>query len=166
MVRLAKFPLSVAPARRKLRPAEASDPVVPDTISVNTARCTWETIDGETMVIDTNSGELFALRGLAASVWDSLVGGQATAQSLAAEAGRRYGARAHDDLAVLLGVLIDAQLLVPCALATEAEPAWPGVYEQPTLDRFDDIADILTLDPIHDVEPSAGWPYPHGGEKA
>jgi len=160
------FDLSVAPARRVVRPAKASDTVSPDTLSVNIAKCTWETIDGETMVIDTNSGELFALRGLAASVWDSLVGGQATAQSLAAEAGRRYGARAHDDLAVLLGVLIDAQLLVPCALATEAEPAWPGVYEQPTLDRFDDIADILTLDPIHDVEPSAGWPYPHGGEKA
>ena len=60
--------------------------MIPDTLSVNTARCTWETIDGETMVIDTSNGELFVLRGLAASVWDNLVGGQATAQSLAAEA--------------------------------------------------------------------------------
>jgi hypothetical protein len=36
---------------------------------------------------------------------------------------------------------------------------WPQKAEPPTFERFDDIADILTLDPIHDVQSDAGWPF-------
>ncbi len=130
-----------------------------DPITVNAGRCTWETIDDETMVIDTLTGELFALRGLAAPVWDSLVGRQASAASLAAEAGARYGGTAAAELGAVLDELTRAQLLASSDIDAAAVPAWPARYEAATLDRFDDIADILTLDPIHDVDPEEGWPF-------
>ena len=27
------------------------------------------------------------------------------------------------------------------------------------LERFEDLADMLALDPVHDVDPKAGWPF-------
>ena len=36
--------------------------------------------------------------------------------------------------------------------------AWPDTYEPPTLKKYDDMADLLLVDPIHDVAAETGWP--------
>jgi hypothetical protein len=40
---------------------------------------------------------------------------------------------------------------------------WPDSFAPPALERYDDIANIITMDPIHDVDQSAGWPRRSGG---
>jgi hypothetical protein len=32
-------------------------------------------------------------------------------------------------------------------------------FEEPALEGFTDLEDLLLLDPVHEVEPSRGWPY-------
>jgi len=39
-----------------------------------------------------------------------------------------------------------------------AELPWPDSFVPPGLEKYDDIADIITMDPIHDVDPAKGWP--------
>jgi hypothetical protein len=125
-------------------------------VMVNSSRCTSETLGDETLVIDTVSGTLYVLRGLGATVWVALTKNAARPSLLVEQATERFGSEVGDALGTTLAGL--APLFV-----TGSEEMlvmdWPQTAEPPMLERFDDIADILTLDPIHDVQPDAGWPY-------
>ena len=39
-----------------------------------------------------------------------------------------------------------------------APTAWPNAYTAPQIERYDDIADIMMMDPIHEVDKTLGWP--------
>lgn len=140
----------------------ASDPNnahIPDfeiLVMVDSARCTSETLGDETLVIDTVSGTLYVLRGLGATVWVALTKSPARRSVLVEQANERFGSEVGDALETMLFGL--APLFVAAPEGTLVMD-WPQSAEPPTLERFDDIADILTLDPIHDVQPDAGWPF-------
>lgn len=125
-------------------------------VMVDSTRCTSETLGDETLVIDTVSGTLYVLRGLGATVWVALTKNAARPSLLVEQATERFGSEVGDALGTTLAGL------APLFVAESEEMLvmdWPQSAEPPTLERFDDIADILTLDPIHDVQPDAGWPF-------
>ena len=35
-----------------------------------------------------------------------------------------------------------------------------GGFDEPVLHKYEDMKDMLLLDPIHDVDDEAGWPQP------
>lgn len=139
---------------------------------VDTTRFLHETFDGDTVIIDTVTGRLSVLSGLGADVWARLVAptGVAT-EELLADVGATYGPAAADETKTFLDDVTAAAMLQPVdqppspdplhaaddAQAASAPP-WPAVYASPSLEVFDDIADIMTMDPIHDVDVSEGWP--------
>ena len=45
-------------------------------------------------------------------------------------------------------------------------PRYPrGIpYLPPQLERFEDVRDLLLIDPIHQVDPELGWPRKNGQE--
>jgi hypothetical protein len=125
-------------------------------IIVDSSRCTFETLGDETLVIDTTTGTLFVLRGLAVGVWSALTLGAARPSVLILEATTRYGAGTGEVLRSMFDGLAG---VFATATVETAVIEWPESAQPPTFERFDDIADILTLDPIHDVLPEAGWPF-------
>lgn len=131
-------------------------------LTVDPARCTWEELDGETLVIDTTTGTLVVLRGLATDVWRGLTGGASTVPALVDEATRRYGADVGGALAGVLDTMLPLLSVSDGHDMSDAAVPWPQAAEPPAIERFDEIAEILTLDPIHDVEPGAGWPFEPG----
>jgi len=132
---------------------------MPDTLIANTARFSHETIDDETVLIDNESGHLLLISGIGSFIWEWLAAG-ATAESIRAEASIRYGASAGEACRTFLQSLVDAGLAV--VAAAPASPAdgreWPAEFTAPLLERYDDISTIIAMDPIHDVDQSAGWP--------
>jgi len=147
---------------RYLWVAMASDPKnshIPDLaipVMVDSSRCTSETLGDETLVIDTVSGTLYVLRGLGATVWVALTKNAARPSLLVEQATERFGSEVGDALGAMLEGL--SELFVAGSGETPVVD-WPQKAEPPTFERFDDIADILTLDPIHDVQPDVGWPF-------
>jgi len=125
-------------------------------VMVDSARCTSETIGDETLVIDTVSGTLYVLRGLGATVWVALTKNAAQPSLLVEQATERFGSEVGDALGEMLEGLSG---LFVAGSGESPVVDWPQRAEPPTIERFDDIADILTLDPIHDVQSDAGWPY-------
>lgn len=121
-----------------------------------------ETVDGEALVIHTPSGTYFSLEGTAEYVWNALLDGH-TPDDIAAA----YADTGRDDPAsVTVAVehfarqLQDEQLLVPCdqrAATGVLEPA-PHPFAAPALQKFTDLQELLLVDPIHEVDPHAGWP--------
>jgi hypothetical protein len=133
---------------------------------VNVSRFPHETIDGETIVIDSETGHVLLLTSVASVLWSHLVGG-ASPKALANEVEARFGTEAANATRSFIQELRAADIIVPTAHAepTAAGPLpWPECFTAPVLERYDDIANIIAMDPIHDVGP-AGWPRP-GNPKA
>jgi hypothetical protein len=129
-------------------------------LGVNTVRFAHETIDGETILIDSETGHMLLLTNVASVLWGHLIGG-ASLDALVGEVESRFGAESADATRRFLDELRKADILVPTL--GDAEPdscaslPWPRNFTSPVLERYDDIANIIAMDPIHDVSP-AGWP--------
>lgn len=119
-----------------------------------------EDFDGEFVVLDLRSGKYFSLAQGASLLWRALLAGHSLA-TLTAGLGeadpRRTDAARVVDLLVGSGLLAatDGASSGPDDLVAEFA-ASNGAF---TVDVFDDLADLLVADPIHDVDPEAGWPH-------
>lgn len=122
-----------------------------------------ETLADETLVIDTATGVFFSLRGVASAAW-WMLDGMATVSELRAAVIDRYGTRisVDDDLGQFV-LALEADGLVTEASGPRTEPLrapedWPEQYTAPVVKKYDDMADLLLVDPIHDVADDTGWP--------
>ena len=119
--------------------------------------------DGEAAVIDLRSGSYFSLNPTGALLWPLLVEGTTTA-ALVEHAGRVTTGEDDPTLAVeaFLAALLGEDLVEAVDdVADEATPeptAEPVPFVAPELQRFDDLQELLLLDPIHDVS-TEGWPH-------
>ena len=134
----------------------------------DTGRFPNDTIDGETVLIDSEKGHLFLFMGIGPQVWERLIAG-ASVDALVNDVSARYGEAAAVPTRSFIEALEQAQMLrndpAPSAAPHSASTAWPETFIAPTLERYDQIADIISMDPIHEVDPNKGWPH-RPGEKA
>src|SRR5689334_6442282 len=120
----------------------------------------------EVLIVDTESGRYFSLRGCAADIW-SLIESGATVNDIITELGRRYdGAPEEIGAAVhrCLGDLRVNDLVREAEAGSGKIPASSGSTSRlpltaPVVERFTDMENLLLLDPIHNVS-DMGWPRP------
>ncbi len=136
---------------------------------VNTPTVTHETIDGEAVIINLDSGNYYSLVDAGSFIW-SLVERGASASEVQQLVQRSYEGNATEiDRGVqeLLAQLQLENLIVPVDGADDlAELNLPSqnghakpAFSAPLLNKFSDMQELLLLDPIHDVD-EAGWPKP------
>jgi Coenzyme PQQ synthesis protein D (PqqD) len=120
-------------------------------------RVVSETIDGEVVAIDLESGSYYSLEGPAARAWEAIRAGQdldGVVAAVAAECGVDAD-EARADVAAFLAELESEGLL---AVGNGSAPSGPGPGSvQLVLHRYTDMQDLIVLDPIHDVD-ETGWP--------
>jgi hypothetical protein len=139
---------------------------------VDSGRIVHETIDGETIVIDLETGTYYSLRGSGPEVWALLVAGWSD-EKVIAELQRRHaedGETVPAATSALIDQLHEEGLLEECErdgqMVPELEAAQPGEsFAPPVFERFTDMEYFLMLDPIHEVEGS-GWPHVPAGDPA
>lgn len=124
-----------------------------------------ETIDDEVIIVNLDSGCYYSMDGVGARIWSALARG-AGAPEIARELAAQYDASdAELDAAVneLLADLESEGLIVarPADAPTRpAPPPAPGTrqpFTAPVLHKYDDMQDLLVLDPIQEVD-ETGWP--------
>ncbi len=137
---------------------------------INTPTVTHETIDGEAVIINLDSGNYYSLIESGSFIW-SIIGRGASANEVQDLVQQTYQGNAADiDRGVqeLLAQLQQENLIVPIdgAPAVELANALPSnnghekpLFNAPSLNKFSDMQELLLLDPIHDVD-EAGWPKP------
>ena len=125
-----------------------------------------ETIDGEVVAINLETGAYYSLRDSAAAIWAGVERAAPVDEVVVAiEAGfdgNGIGAEARR----FLSELEEEGLIRPAArpaerLSPSTGPSRPFV--PPVLERYDDMEDLLLLDPVHDVD-AQGWPQPAPGQ--
>ncbi len=133
------------------------------TLFADTARFPHDTIDGETVLIDSQLGHLFLFTGLGPWLWQRMVRG-ATFNTVVGEVTARFGPDAAEPTRRFLESLETAKLLrsddLPAEMADE-DPSviFPDTFVAPGIERYEDISDIITMDPIHDIDTAKGWPH-------
>jgi hypothetical protein len=143
---------------------------VADRYRVNQPTVIHQTIDGETVIIHLERGLYYSLDEIGAEVWQGVAAGR-SASEVAARLGTRYPSQQADvDAAVVALVdrlqaeelIVRADVRPPTNGQTadeRAETGGPldGPFRPPRLERFEDLQDLLLLDPIHAVD-ETGWP--------
>ena len=134
----------------------------------NKPRMVDETVDGETLIIDMVSGSYFSCVGASAAAWIALSHGATAAETarLLSATYRIATSEAERDVEQFVATLLGDEVLV---VLEEGDPTnggppaldTPGHEYQPLrLERYTDLADLILLDPVHDVS-VAGWPSRH-----
>ena len=137
---------------------------------INTPTVTHETIDGEAVIINLESGNYYSLIESGSLIWALLEKGASASevQNLVQQAYQGNATDIDRSVQELLVQLQQENLIVPVDEATavdltEVLPAQNSdekpSFSAPALNKFSDMKELLLLDPIHDVD-DAGWPKP------
>ena len=122
--------------------------------------------------IDFGTGHYYSLRGRAETVWSTVVAGASAAEVAAALQGRfdADDAEVGPAVEVFLTSLVDEGLVVVdngSEGAAPASEATSGARDEPlgelAFEKFTDMAEIILLDPVHDVS-EKGWPSASSGD--
>lgn len=117
--------------------------------------------DDEIVIANYQTGAYYSLTGSGAEIWLALDAGFAAdevASVLAANSPAQDEARRA--VAEFVDRLAGDEIILPLEAAPPRRD-WsvPAgfTYSAPSFERFDDLRDLLLLDPVHDVD-EAGWP--------
>lgn len=138
---------------------------------INRPRVIHETIDGEVVMIDFDTGNYYSLNKAGADIW-GLISRGATLGETIEGVSSLYSGRGEvieDGVSRLVAELKQEELIEPCApgecelhvgpdrqLENPSDGDKPE-FEAPALFKYNDMQDLLLLDPIHEVDES-GWP--------
>jgi hypothetical protein len=112
-------------------------------------------LDGEVIAIDLEVGRYYRITGPSSHVWSWLIAGSSPDEIVATCSS---DARAAVD--AFTGCLLECDLIREAPLSTPSNPPTPWDLTTLDVEVFSDLEDILGLDPIHEVDPERGWPYP------
>ncbi len=128
-----------------------------------------QTIDGEVVLVNLETGHYYSLRACGAEIW-TLIESGAGLHDITAALANRYEAGAGviaGSVARLIAELQDEGILTPTheSVAGNAGGMAPALapvtaqapFQPPVLEKFTDMQDLILLDPIHEVD-EAGWP--------
>ena len=140
-------------------------------ITVNAPSVIGEVLGGEAIIVNLDSGAYYSLDGAGAEVWTAAQSGATLARMIDLVVAKFSGAPAEiaAGVAALVEELVAEGLLVAGSASTApAADPFAGVAAPPTdrppfvkpiLQKYTDMADLLLLDPIHEVD-EQGWPHP------
>ena len=152
--------LAVGPLARRCQWSLPEDELTLAMLFANTRRFPHDTVDGETVIIDSAKGCLFLLTGSGPWIWSRMVRGH-TEDGLVSDVAARHGTDAGSQAAAFLASLKEHGMLTdeaPDQATLGAELPMPGTFASPQIEKYDEISDIIAMDPIHDVDPTKGWP--------
>jgi hypothetical protein len=133
---------------------------------VNNPRVMHETIEGEVILINLDTGTYYSLRDAGALVWRG-VEQHADEEEIVAGLERTYSgavAEMRETVTALLDELRQEQLISPFDSEVTAGPDFDslgvggGPFRPPVLEKHTDMQDLILIDPVHQVD-ARGWPH-------
>lgn len=119
-----------------------------------------EAFDGEIVLIDIARGLYFSLCGAAVELWQAFADPRTADEvlrTLAPLAGAEHSAAMQNAISSMranqLIVEVDAPVFPAGPLVAGDAASVP-----PVVQVFSDLADLIAIDPVHEVDAAAGWP--------
>lgn len=136
-----------------------------DQMVVNSADLLNEEIDGEVIIVHMIVGNYYSLRGVGNELWSWLQEPISMADFLE-KVSHHFKGDWVEVMAAIRGFLEalqkDELLIIERGQGAElplpSELSGSELFEQPVLEKYTDMKDLLLLDPIHEVD-DKGWPH-------
>ncbi len=138
---------------------------------INEPHVLHQTIDNEAVIINLDTGNYYSLLKSGADVWSAVERGAGISEIVAALA-RKYKAveKVLEDSVVKFVEQLQTEGLIealheandsdnPPTAHEETSAAPQGPFEPPVLEKYEDMQDLILLDPIHEVDEEKGWPH-------
>jgi len=139
-------------------------------LKVNTPNIVHETIDGETILLDLQSGNYFSLDGAGAAIWDFIAetGDWKKVIELMTQNNSEQRTSISNSIEKYINNLVKEKLLIPVedgsSFNSDNTNKLESIllqsandFKEPVVHKYSDMQDLLLLDPIHDVD-EKGWP--------
>ncbi len=138
-----------------------STSITTTTFEVFGANIVSELFEGEVVAVNLDSGNYYSIRHTGAYVWNALITQHILEQiiDVLSQTYQNHSINIANEIKQFVEALQKESLLKVTQNAnSQTELAAPtGDYVSPTIDAFNDMQEILLLDPVHDVDES-GWP--------
>ena len=130
---------------------------------VSTSGIAFEQFSDEFVIVNLPEGHYYSLRNSAFFMFQFLVQG-ANSKSIAKELSQHFDI--SEEKALLksedfIQELKKYKLLIPTEKSQILDipiPKSKDTFLDPKIEMFDDMKELLILDPVHDVNPQEGWP--------
>ncbi len=126
---------------------------------INAPDVVAEDFDGQMVILNLNNGHYYSLHGIASPIWSALLAGHTPGAILLGIG------EACPELTDVSSAFVDRLIklsLVRPRVGGVAGPLGPIAADwtggEPGIEVFDDLAELIHGDPIHDVDEQAGWP--------
>ncbi len=120
-----------------------------------------EEFDGETIVIQFKVGTYSVFSGSGTQIFSMLAKpcSVAAITSAVVEGSGADPATVGKDVAAFISSLSDAKIIVATDQMDNATPLeFSGDFTTPVMETFEDLADMMLVDPVHEVDIDKGWP--------
>ncbi|AZO56899.1 MULTISPECIES: PqqD family protein [unclassified Mesorhizobium] len=133
----------------------------PHTYAVASRDIVFESFDGEAVVLNLANGKYFGFSDSGSKVWLVLSSGVDAQALIGLAAGGSTISQA--ELEHFISQLLELGLLVRSEAAAQPLPGelqaeLAATNEPLNVSIHDDLADLIVVDPIHEVEEPLGWP--------
>lgn len=135
---------------------------------INSPKVVHESVDGEVIIINFENGNYYSINETGAEIWD-LLSAQVPVGRILGIMGRKYdGDARHIETSVNTYIegLERESLILRCDPPRQEVPpteeegftgAGTRPYSDPVLEKYDDMNELILLDPVHEVD-EKGWP--------
>lgn len=122
-----------------------------------------EDFNSEIVILNLAKGKYYSLTSTAVEIWNALLSGTSPKELLSQF--QNCGHKHAKEVESFILTLIDEELICPTSSET-AHTLQTEKYdlnlsndlEPPVLTAFDDMAELILADPIHDTDEEVGWP--------
>jgi hypothetical protein len=128
-----------------------------DQYELASPNCVAEDFGGEIVAINLDSGRYYSLRGSAFTIFSDLLAGHTPGGI------RQHLASLDSDLANAINgfthrLVLEGLIRKKDSKSVSDEPVKTMPGDLPALEAFDDMADLIKADPIHEADKDTGWP--------
>jgi hypothetical protein len=142
-----------------------------DRLKINEPNIVHENIDGETVILNLDSGNYYSVVDAAADIWNYIEKGAPVSEIMPLIRANYECSKAEEENAVnaFIAQLQEEGLIIAVddkSAASLLPQNWKeqitvkeikAVFNAPVLSKYTDMKDLLLLDPIHEVD-ATGWP--------
>lgn len=119
----------------------------------------YECLEDEIIIANLDSGVYYSIRECGVPIWKLLIAGQSV-EAIASLLQARFGADLSESLYAFLRQITEENLLTagaPSPKPLVEEISWPPSFTPPSLEKYEEMKELLMLDPVHEVD-AQGWP--------
>jgi hypothetical protein len=135
---------------------------------VNNQHVAHEIIENEVVIIHLDNGNYFNLEGVGTDIWNGIVANMSKTDIINSLLNSYEGEEEliTESVNNFINQLESEELIIPSDEIEKInqvtreynETNQKNIFTPPVLQKYEDMQDLLLLDPLHDVNETTGWP--------